>query len=92
MSFSGKGFTLEGLFSGLFTELWPSFPLSSFKFFSNFGGWTYKFFLLLNCYSLFHILRSKAAIGLTDLFLIFFSILLNILSLVIVCFGHKNMK
>ena len=28
MSFNGKGFTIEGLFRSLFTELWPGFPLN----------------------------------------------------------------
>ena len=31
MSFHGKGFTIEGLFRSLFTELRPGFPLSSIK-------------------------------------------------------------
>ena len=31
MSFSGKGFTIEGLFKSLCTELWPGFPFNSIE-------------------------------------------------------------
>ena len=31
MSFNGKGFTIEGLFRSLFTELWPGFPFNSIE-------------------------------------------------------------
>ena len=69
MSFSGKGFTLKGLFN---TELWPSFPLSSIKNFFTvqwMDGLLIFFFLLLNCIIVYFIyLQSKAAIGFTDLF------------------------
>ena len=56
MSFNGKGFTIEGLFRRLFTELWPGFPLSSIKNFSKFSGWTFELY-----YSLFHILMIKSS-------------------------------
>ena len=31
MSFSGKGFTIEGSFRSLCTELWPGFPFNSIE-------------------------------------------------------------
>ena len=31
MSFNGKGFTIEGLFRSLFTELWLGFPFNSIE-------------------------------------------------------------
>ena len=31
MSFNGKGFTVEGLFRSLFTELGPGFPFNSIE-------------------------------------------------------------
>ena len=48
------------------------------KTFPKFSGWTFTFFLLLNCIIVYFIyLRSKAVIGLIKLFPIFFSILLK---------------
>ena len=47
------------------------------KTFSKFSGWTFKFFAFELHHSLFHILIMEAAIGLTELFSIFLSILLK---------------
>ena len=60
MSFKGKGFTIEGLFRSLFTELWLGFPLSSIKNFSKISGRTF-FFAFELYYSLFHILKIKSS-------------------------------
>ena len=81
MSFNGKGFTIEGLLRSLFTELLPGFPSSSIKNFSKISGSTFNFLFLAFEFIIvyFIYLRSKAAIGLTELFSIFFSILLKIL-------------
>ena len=63
MSFNGKGFTIEGLFKSLFTELRPGFALSSFKNFFKFSGWTFNifFFAFELYYCLFHILMIKSS-------------------------------
>ena len=59
MSGSGKGFTLEEIFGSPFSDqVFLSIQLQTF---SKFSGWTFKFFLLLNCISLFHILMIKSS-------------------------------
>ena len=84
---------LEGLFRSPFTELSPSFPFNSIKNLFKVQWMDFHIFFAFELYySLFRILMIKSSYRVDRAFFNFLFNSFEILLLVIICFGHKDMK